>query len=768
MLAAITSRPRTLFGTGGNVGPVTRIATSAVATGVQPAVTLSFGGGVSRSATSATATGVQPSVTANIASSVMGSNGAVPIMLENPAFLANDAAFRARIWSGIPTYSNPALAGTASLGAAFYNDYTDGGNVDLMVWDATAGPGGTPGFIATFVGENLANSTPNPQFLAGIPAPLRCTRVWAARQIQWQVGWTNAGNADSAAGIAFNAGQGVGTKTGPWFGYASADGRAGVDMGNNTNYDIAVAPAYSGVAYGLIDSHDSDVVNEWTDGLYYDETWLIEHFLVGSVVWTSMVGWRKLSSDPISSYVRFGPRLTAPINHSVPDAGGLPLLGSWQWTNKNYNQSRKTALTRNHGVSAVWDADNPNNDGSGDPFNLLVLDANTTPFTPVSVSIVSTTSNTVVANVKLTRDYPYLDASYAAYLRPVVDGSDRADLDITLPYQQSEARIDGDVNAGIAPVSFSLPAGTYTIAMKAVSASGAQVSGASPTVSGVVVTGTSVATTSAVATAVQPSVTASGAITVTASVATASAVQPAVTATNAGTPIPVTSGLVLHLMADAGTSTTTDTAPLDSWTDQSGTAAVFSQTGSNRPTFAANAQNGLPGINFGGSQWLAAAGAVSAINGTDVSIFVWAKMASLSSTRRPLLSNRDQTTATKLGWDTQFDQNDRYRSGHGNTASYVDINSGSIDTSAHEMTVLGAATYTFIWGLYLDGVGQDGNSNVMVPQTTLAPTIGTFNDDPGTLTHVGQIYEIAVYNRVVDGTEQSDIESYGRTKWGTP
>ncbi len=91
-----------------------------------------------------------------------------------------------------------------------------------------------------------------------------------------------------------------------------------------------------------------------------------------------------------------------------------------------------------------------------------------------------------------------------------------------------------------------------------------------------------------------------------------------------------TSGLRVHLKADAGTSTTVENAGVSTWTDQSGNG--FSATApAGQPVYQSNAINGMPALFFNGAQYLhiANTSTLGLVN-SDYEMFFVAKSSNLA------------------------------------------------------------------------------------------------------------------------------------------
>ena len=69
------------------------------------------------------------------------------------------------------------------------------------------------------------------------------------------------------------------------------------------------------------------------------------------------------------------------------------------------------------------------------------------------------------------------------------------------------------------------------------------------------------------------------------------------------------------------------------------------------------------------------------------------------------------------------------------------------------------------WSMYLNGAGLGGFAD-----TTSAPGVPTANAWFVSGEHLfgGEIFEVFMYDRALDTTERQQVESYLKTKWGTP
>jgi hypothetical protein len=234
--------------------------------------------------------------------------------------------------------------------------------------------------------------------------------------------------------------------------------------------------------------------------------------------------------------------------------------------------------------------------------------------------------------------------------------------------------------------------------------------------------------------------------------------------------VPVTSGRVLHLMADAGTSTTTNGAAVDSWTDQSATAAVFSGSGTARPSYISVSQAGLPGVQFdGGDDVLTAAGVIAGLNSaTGVVVFTVAKRVS-GSGNALLFANNDINANSGFGVGATNALSIFY--GTGATTSALS-DPASLDTAVHQVTwAMNPGSGSAKQQITKDGTVVATGTDVYTAGSTVAPTVGALNVPAG-YGGAWVIYEILAYNLAVNPnvltTQLASILNYLKSKWGTP
>lgn len=234
--------------------------------------------------------------------------------------------------------------------------------------------------------------------------------------------------------------------------------------------------------------------------------------------------------------------------------------------------------------------------------------------------------------------------------------------------------------------------------------------------------------------------------------------------------IPVTSGLILHLQADAGTSTTTNNTPLSSWTDQSTTGAVVSQaTGANQPTYLTNVQNSLPVIQTDGTNdLLASSGSISALTATNLVIFAVFKRVSGSGDAIALSNLNGTTAGFAIGLNSSGIE---MFYGTGSTATALVTGVGA-DTNFHQSTfILNQAAPTNKQEIRVDGLSANTSGNAYSGSTASPLSVGVLGA-LGVYYGNFQLAEFAIYNPATNPniltTDMPTVEAYLKTKWGTP
>ena len=237
---------------------------------------------------------------------------------------------------------------------------------------------------------------------------------------------------------------------------------------------------------------------------------------------------------------------------------------------------------------------------------------------------------------------------------------------------------------------------------------------------------------------------------------------------------PVTSGLVLQLDANQGMSTTTDGVGISSWTDAIGGVSFTQAVSGSRPVYKTAIHNGLPIVRVASGQYLGSTTAITALSSLaeKTSIFIWLQGNTISNFGYAF-SCIDTTLFKGFAVGVSGSSHaDEYAGFWSVTGGIQAVAGGSGLTAWHEITFIldSTASRGFNAGIYMDGgtvLNTSGNSGY-VDNTAYQSCVGAAGDIPTTNLFVGDIGEILVYNRTVTTGEQSSIEAYGRSKWGTP
>lgn len=221
-------------------------------------------------------------------------------------------------------------------------------------------------------------------------------------------------------------------------------------------------------------------------------------------------------------------------------------------------------------------------------------------------------------------------------------------------------------------------------------------------------------------------------------------------------PMSVTANLVMWLKADAGvldssgSPITTDNTAVATWQDQSGSGRNATQsTSGNRPVWrsASNGQNGLPVVSFNGTNsWISSLS--SGISSSPFEYYMTFKMANTNTNGRIIWGAGDRgnfDATSTAGWDMY---NGSLIAGGTRTASWVQATAtfnGSLSTlRINGSQVLSGNTGTgFPTALSLGSNGSTNWANMLFA-------------------------ECLVYSVVNSTTNRDAIESYLKSKWGTP
>lgn len=323
----------------------------------------------------ATVTAFSPSTGAFIG----GSNGAIPIAYDAAVIYASDNTTLPK-WRDVFALKNTSPGNYPEW---IYSDQSKNGTIpspwtgakytfdtycDLAIWqNSVLSFNGDPMFQITMIGDNLGHSAPIAQ-LRGPITGVRSLWVWHRRKM---AGWTAVGDATSPAGTSFNSGQAKSYKLGGAAAFNTSNGRASLEVssgsGHSGQYEYEFTPIVGSTAYGVSGSVPGNITPIWDVGApEYDHISYWHGYTTGGVDHVAVRNWRKLSTDPISSFTELGTVADAALPGTVP----TPMFGNVTGlTGLNMNQSFSTNQSYYVWGWAAW---NPLQDASSaDPFGVL-------------------------------------------------------------------------------------------------------------------------------------------------------------------------------------------------------------------------------------------------------------------------------------------------------------------------------------------------------------------------------------------------------------
>lgn len=226
------------------------------------------------------------------------------------------------------------------------------------------------------------------------------------------------------------------------------------------------------------------VDSAYWDGACYDEALLFE-FRVGTNGhdYASSRYFRRLVNPDTS----VGPWYAGASHVQGPMFDGTTwfdgkVFTTWEWTSKNHNRAIGGDRYYESTEWGIFNADNPSNDNSDDPWDCLLTESLAIPVVPQVPTLSSKTSSTATLNVPLVASNS--TRSYIAKLRPVVDGVDISAQDYTLKVEEHFDVGPNTNNFNIITITVTgLSTGVHLIGFKGINGAGSIISASSPTLS---------------------------------------------------------------------------------------------------------------------------------------------------------------------------------------------------------------------------------------------------------------------------------------------
>lgn len=214
---------------------------------------------------------------------------------------------------------------------------------------------------------------------------------------------------------------------------------------------------------------------------------------------------------------------------------------------------------------------------------------------------------------------------------------------------------------------------------------------------------------------------------------------------------------------NTGTTQATDGQTVATWVDETGNGHDVTQgTAGDKPLFQTSEQNGLPGIEFVSSDFLAKGSAI--LTAGPFTVYVVAKT-STSGSEQTLVNLPDNTTGTRMFTsflNASLDLVQRSRSGgsfDATTTSSASTNTTFLFTGTENSGSTGR-------DVFLDGASQGSNTGTLVPTGINNFALGMARDSSPGQPLIGFIYEVRLYNVKHDTTTREAVEAQLNSKWG--
>ena len=226
--------------------------------------------------------------------------------------------------------------------------------------------------------------------------------------------------------------------------------------------------------------------------------------------------------------------------------------------------------------------------------------------------------------------------------------------------------------------------------------------------------------------------------------------------------VPVTTGLVLHLDADAITGKS-DTDSLDQWNDISGEGNhAETWSGVSNPVYRTDQMNGKPVVRYSGSEGLLVPHDTSLALSPEFTIFAVADLTATTSgvdNIRTILS-KELSFSDRNYWLVQWDGDWVGRISESGTARQVESDEGAVTDPA----LISYRADGSNLNLFVDGEAQVLGDSYSSIDTQSAPVgIGRQADDARSW-H-GDIAEILIYNTALSDEDRESVEQYLGEKW---
>lgn len=222
---------------------------------------------------------------------------------------------------------------------------------------------------------------------------------------------------------------------------------------------------------------------------------------------------------------------------------------------------------------------------------------------------------------------------------------------------------------------------------------------------------------------------------------------------------------------DASKLTLANNTAVSSFTDRSGNSRNATQSGAtNKPIFLTNQLNGLPVVNFDGSNDYLATGAVSDLNTDKQTWFIVTKANNGTHTGQIIGSGytAGATTGSDHLWKTTINNTGKYASFIRNSAGTASQIVSNYDTQYHIISNVwdgNSDVHTMFTDGTLNGTVTGRNAS---PTGHLRVRLGANSGTTLTYWYNGRIAEAFVYSKTLNDAERIIVENYLSTKYNIP
>ena len=216
---------------------------------------------------------------------------------------------------------------------------------------------------------------------------------------------------------------------------------------------------------------------------------------------------------------------------------------------------------------------------------------------------------------------------------------------------------------------------------------------------------------------------------------------------------------------NSGTTQATDGQTVATWVDASGNSNDVAQsTEANKPTFQTNELNGLPGIQFDGTDFLNLGAAL--LTAAPISVYVVASIDALGSSEALVDFSDASATAVQFQLWQPSSLSGAIRWSVRDGGSFVHATTSTNISAGVAFLATGIERSSTSRDVYLDGGSNGNNTGSRTPTNIDEFTIGSDGDSTPNRQLTGFVHEVRVYDVAHDSATQAAVEAQMNAKWG--